>query len=83
MRQDSSFLDQKSYSSDLSWILKSDKMTEEIQMEEGNKKPTLSDYLRSGSCIGDPKVIRIHLTIVCYVKRNILIIGNVSDVMLP
>ena len=32
-------------------------MTEEIQMEEGIKKPTIGDYFRSGSCIGDPKVI--------------------------
>ena len=32
-------------------------MAEEIQMEEGIKKPTIGDYFRSGSCIGDPKVI--------------------------
>ena len=30
-------------------------MTEEIEME-GKKKPTIGDYARSGSCIGDPKV---------------------------
>ena len=32
-------------------------MAEEIQMEDGTKKSTIGDYLRSGSCIGDPKVI--------------------------
>ena len=32
-------------------------MAEEIQMEEGIKKSTIGDYFRSGSCIGDPKVI--------------------------
>ena len=31
-------------------------MSEEIQMEEGTKTPTIGDYIRSGSCIGDPKV---------------------------
>ena len=32
-------------------------MAEEIQMEDGIKKSTIGDYLRSGSCIGDPKVL--------------------------
>ena len=34
-------------------------MAEEIQMEEGNKKGSIGGYFRSGSCIGDPKVITI------------------------
>ena len=34
-------------------------MAEEIQMEEGVKKPTIGEYFRSGSCIGDPKVTLI------------------------
>ena len=36
-------------------------MAEEIQMEEGNKKGSIGGYFRSGSCIGDPKVITIRV----------------------
>ena len=35
-------------------------MAEEIQMDEGIKKSTIGDYLRSGSCIGEPKVFQIY-----------------------
>ena len=41
-------------------------MAEEIQMEEGIKKPTIGDYFRSGSCIGDPKVITDIVSNVCF-----------------